>query len=327
MSNNFVIDIFNDVIKAKINELLESGMSVTEVQAHINSIDTEKVLSITIDRFAEKTMENLKSNIFEISAEMRASSEVFIANQEFKWGKCFAASDTMYKLAVEAGEQYGEYVDENIDITKKNLFKYTFLCLQHIHGRACQEFLEILYLMKLGFADGAYARWRSMYELSCIASFIIKYGEKIAKQYYEQSNTENQKYSWTKGAINNDKKLNINTFSQLQEACNIREEWKKQYKLACLVNHASPQGTFKRLANGKTLNIIPVGQCDYGITTPAEHSAISLAWITNLFLNIYPYPDGIVKCKVLNSWIDIIRDLYFSTNDELFGDLKQEVKK
>ena len=35
----------------------------------------------------------------------------------------------------------------------------------HIHGRALQQFLEIIILMKNGFADGAYASWRSVFEL------------------------------------------------------------------------------------------------------------------------------------------------------------------
>ncbi|KUE93344.1 hypothetical protein AU078_04885 [Streptococcus gallolyticus] len=68
----------------------------------------------------------------------------------------------------------------------------------------------------------------------------------------------------------------------------------------------------------KTENIIPVGRSDYGITTPAEHSAISLAQITSMFLSIFPYGDGIVAMKNINNWIDVIREIYFKTHDEVF---------
>lgn len=326
MPHDLFMNILEKTVAEKVNVLIENGLSNEEIEQQIQELDIEGALSKLIETASQDEINYLKSNIFEISAERKASAAVFIAHQEETWGKCFAVSDAMYTLAVEAGELYGKYVVNNMSSDKTDCKKYTFLVLQHIHGRACQEFLEILYLMKLGFADGAYARWRSMYELCCIGTFIRKYGEQIAKQYYEQSETEVQFYKWTKGAKDEyGKELNVNTFSKLQEVCNIREEWKAQYRLACLVNHASPQGTFKRMANGIESNVIPVGHSNYGITTPAEHSAISLAWITTSFLTIFPYPEGLVMCKVLNSWIDVIRDAYFSTHKNVFGQLETEV--
>lgn len=149
-------------------------------------------------------------------------------------------------------------------------------------------------IMKLGFADCAYARWRSMYELCCNAAFIKKHGEIIAKQYFEQSQTDEHKYSWTKGAKKDDgTELKITTFQGIQDNCDVDEAWKKQYKLACFVNHGSPQGTFKRLSLMDEQSLIVVGQSDYGITTPAEHSAISLQWITSMFLSVFPCLDAL----------------------------------
>ena len=55
---------------------------------------------------------------------------------------------------------------------EKDARKFMFLALQHLHGRACQMFLEILTLLRNGFGDCAYARWRSLYELNCTAYFI-----------------------------------------------------------------------------------------------------------------------------------------------------------
>ncbi|HEO3505334.1 TPA: hypothetical protein VAU52_002138, partial [Streptococcus agalactiae] len=108
-------------------------------------------------------------------------------------------------------------------------------------------------------------------------------------------------------------------FNDIQTHCDMNTKvWRKQYDLANKTVHASPQGTFARLGNMKTENIIPVGRSDYGITTPAEHSAISLAQITSMFLNIFPYGDGIVAIKNINNWIDVVREIYFKTHDEVF---------
>lgn len=86
-----------------------------------------------------------------------------------------------------------------------------------------QEFLEIITLMKNGFADGAYARWRSMYELSIISSFIIQYGENVAKKFYEASETDDR-YEWARESkIFSTKKKHI-TFNDIQKACDINSD-------------------------------------------------------------------------------------------------------
>lgn len=72
------------------------------------------------------------------------------------------------------------------------------------------------------------------------------------------------------------------------------------------------------MGNMRTENVIPVGRSDYGMTTPAEHSAISLAQITSMFLNIFPYGDGLLAMQNINNWIDVIREIYFKTHDEVF---------
>lgn len=59
--------------------------------------------------------------------------------------------------------------------------------MQHIQGRALQQFIEIITLMKNGFADGAYARWRSMYEIAIVSAFITEKGEAVAEAFIQSS--------------------------------------------------------------------------------------------------------------------------------------------
>ena len=324
MAGDFLENILANALQGRFNELVEQGMTEKEIKQEINDEKVGRTFSKLIDQAVQDEVSFYQSKVFEISSERRASAAAFIAHQEEKWGKCFALSDAMYVLATEFGEAFGKHVEENVDENRRNKRMYTFLCLQHIHGRTCQEFLEILYLIKLGFADGAYARWRSMYELSYISRFICEQGEQIAKQYWEQSETNDKSYAWANGAKDkNGKAIKRGSFAEIQNACTKSPEWEEQYRLACFVNHASPQGTFKRLANMKTLNKIPCGHSDYGIAMPAIHAAISLAMITNLFLNLFPHGEGIVHCKVMNAWIDVIRERYTSTHQELFQDSEE----
>lgn len=324
-------DLWDIVIKAiedRIQEWSDEGLSNEEIEDKLEQINLEKSIPDLVDIAAKDIKEFMQSHMFEIAYGHNASSMEFLAHQEQLWGKCFVASETMYVLAIESAELYGKFIDENVDLEQKLSKQYTFLTLQHIHGRACQQYLEIICLIRNGFADGAYARWRSMYELSCIAEFIKHNGEKIAEQYYKQSETNDKNYSWVKGAscfLGKEKKSY--TFKDIQAECKFATEaWSKQYALACLVNHASPQGTFKRLANGKTKNIIPVGRSDYGIATAAEHAAICLQLITTFFLTVFSYIDGLARCKFLHSWVDVIQELYSSTEKDVFADM-EEIKE
>ncbi len=332
MQDEFKGDSLDDIVVTALNDLLEQwtsdGLSDAEIMQKLNSCDIQGAYEHLTKAVREDSFSFFKEHMFEIALEEKANAGEFFARQEQSWGKCFAASQTMYTMAVESAEAYSKFITENTDAEIVKEKQYTLLVLQHIHGRACQEFLEILYMLRLGFADGAYARWRSMYELCCNAKFIVTYGEQIAQKYYEQSDTDDQKFTWATGVTCNSgqvlgKKPN---FNDIQDNCEIDPDWKTQYKLACLVNHGSPQGTFKRLANGPGTNCIPIGHSNYGIPLPAIQSAISLLWITHMFLSLIPSAENISRILLMQDWVELLRKMYSETESQLFGE-KRMAKK
>lgn len=315
-------EIMHQALTDSVKQWTKDGLSPEEIETKINSIDMDALLQELTDTASKDFASFFKEKMFEIELEERAKASEFLAHQEQLWGKCFAASQTMYTITIEAAERISSYIDKNATKEEKEERKFTYLALHHIHGRACQIFLEILTLLRNGFGDCAYARWRSLYELNCIAFFIKSQGEQIAKQFYEQSQTDDQRYkTWTSGAVDKDgNPLVIDHFHRLEEYCEMGDAWNKQYKLACLVTHGSPQGTFKRMSTYKTMNVIPVGASDYGIAVPAEHSAISLHLISALFFTIFPYADTIAYVKTLAEWVKVIQEMYYSTEKMVFGE-------
>ena len=154
--------------------------------------------------------------------------------------------------------------------------------------------------MKNGFADGAYARWRSIYELSVIAEFISKNDEDVAKAYCEAANTEDDYHDWAKAApfFANNRHV---SFDNIKRKCTAQNDvWRGQYKLSNKVVHASPQGTFGRLANGPGFeHFIPVRHSDYGLAMPAVNSAISHSYISTYFFNSIPFGIGLVIIQTI----------------------------
>ena len=60
---------------------------------------------------------------------------------------------------------------------------FTFEVLHRLAVRACRVASEVLCLLRGGFADGAYARWRTLHELAAIAFFIRRAGSDTAERY------------------------------------------------------------------------------------------------------------------------------------------------
>lgn len=317
-----VMTVFLTLIESALEKELnkaETEEDVKRILKRFETVSVQTLLTDTLKEEAEPIFLRMKETMFEEVTSFRASEQEFIAYQEKQWYRAFVTSEALYIMTFEAAESYSKYV-ESLKEEEVSSKYWVYVAMKHIHGRALQEFLEIITLMKNGFADGAYARWRSMYELSIIGSFIIKYGEKVAKSFYAASETDDR-YDWAKESnIFSTKKKHI-TFSDIQDACDISTDiWKQQYVLANKIVHASPQGTFSRLGNMGTYPVIPVGRSDYGITVPGEHSAISLAQISAMFFSIFPENDTLIQIWIINHWIDVVREAYFKTHDKLFPD-------
>ena len=315
---DYLHEIFLDSVKKVIEEMQSQGFTQKEILEKVEK-NTEKALDSIIEKSSTYAVDFMKEHMFEIFFEWEANDAEFCARQDQKWGKCFAASRVMYESSIDAAIQYSNYVQDMSTSKDFSSKQFTYLSLQHLHGRACQEFLEIMTLLRNGFADGAYARCRSMYEICCIASFIREQGEPIAKQFYDQANSDYnaRSYQWA-NTIKDANGKKVNSFGQIQKMCNMAQPWLDGYDMTCLLNHASPQGTFGRIANAKETNVISVGRSDYGIKIPAEHSALCLQWITALFLTLFPHTDSMSRAKAISKWSQVLREMYYSTHDVIF---------
>jgi hypothetical protein len=87
---------------------------------------------------------------------------------------------------MECGELWGRNAAKRVGLK----FNYKAEVLIALHARCCQITGEILALIKTGFADGAYARWRSLHEVTVIGLFISDHSEELAKRYHLHQDIE-----------------------------------------------------------------------------------------------------------------------------------------
>ena len=191
-------------------------------------------------------------------------------------------------------------------------------------GELAKFFSEIICLLKNGYADGAFARWRTLFELSVFAIFIKENDDDVALAFINQSDDNVWEFQtgveWAKGATCFKNRNDDVTFTKIFKSINFpegqKEFWQKQYRFSCKVVHASPQGTLKRLANsGTEQNIISAGRSEWGLHSPAEHAAHSFFQVTAAFFATFVDTEVAFKTHALRKWIDVIcKHIYETVN-------------
>lgn len=261
---------------------------------------------------ALNNVEQFKTVYKELVLEKQKDDNNFLLNLNNKWGECFDLYESLYCITLEACEAYIKKLEEN-----KELQTDMFLVMRELHGRACQVYLEILCLLKNGFADGAYARWRTLYELTIIAFFIKKEGEETAKSYLDNAKIDSNNFDWAKCAQSLKDKKRI-YFTDIVSQCDLSDDWDKEYKTSCKTVHANPNGTFGRISCKEGYNFIPVGRSDKGMQLAATHACINLSQITTCFLLVHPIYEAQVTAILIKMWSNFIADVFMEAEKEIF---------
>ena len=242
-------------------------------------------------------------------------------NIENIWGEGFALYKTYIDVSVRFSEEYLKYIEHNKRFQDRHDGEMLFTALRYINGRAIQVANEILVLLKNGYADAAYARRRTLYELSIVADFLVKYGDDVAKAYIEY---DGQWCDWAKNVI--PKKGRI-TFSDIEKKCSVKDEdidlWDKENRISNKLVHASPQGTFSRFNIKERMKVIPIGPSPEGIVTAAVNSIESLYHMNCMYFGWKKDVFALVFMTVLNG----LKQKVFEKFDALEKDYLEKVKE
>lgn len=103
----------------------------------------------------------------------------FRSNLLDRWGCSFNTLRMIYTISLEMGTEIEK--EQRRSRSKRNrVLRET---LVRLHARACQVFMEMIVLMENGLADGAMARWRTLHEITVVASLLFRHGEDLAVRY------------------------------------------------------------------------------------------------------------------------------------------------
>lgn len=265
-----------------------------------NAIKTQdhKLITKFMQELSNEQIKYFDDNLAEWHQDYLEMEQENRNNIEDIWGKGFAIYKLYIDVSVRYSDEYLEYIKQNKRFQDRHAGEMLFTALRFINGRAIHVTNEILVLLKNGYADAACARLRTLYELSVVADFLVKHGDNIAEAYIKY---DGKWYDWAKDVIPNKKRI---LFSDIEKKCNIKEEaivaWKEEYNVSSQILHASPQGTFARIATGGQMQEILIGPSDRGIRSPAVNAIQHLHHINCLYLGWEKDPFALVFATVLN---------------------------
>ncbi|MFZ5638561.1 MAG: DUF5677 domain-containing protein [Pseudomonadota bacterium] len=266
-------------------------------------------------------------------AAQKSEVELFRRNLEARWGEGL----DYLRMLLTCCREMGEEASQRYWRSKAKTYRHRRWVLERLHVRACQVADEIICLIENGFADGAMARWRTLHEISVVASLIEGGDEDLAERYilhdvveFKRQADEFEQSQVPLGAkpltgrqrreIDSDydavisrfgpafahpygwasKYLNLKrpTFKELHVAAG-RADSNSYYKLASFNIHASARSLFFNLSSIGEETILISGRSNAGLQSPGELTAHALALVTALYVESGQNIERLMKINCL----------------------------
>lgn len=110
----------------------------------------------------------------------------FVARLQADWGEAFDILRMMLTISREIGPEFAAWARSK----KAQKTPRRYSALIKLHARGCQVAEEIICLMENGFADGAFARWRTLHEIAVTANLLANGDEDLAVRYFDHERVE-----------------------------------------------------------------------------------------------------------------------------------------
>jgi hypothetical protein len=163
---------FEALIKQKAVEVAAQGH---DPQRLLDALP--EVLDKAIDKREGPLVEELERRMPEMLKEHRQLRLGFERRMRKPWGR---GLDLYYATLVACAEAGGEY---RATVACQESEKHRFEALSQLHARASLKASEVYTLLRTGYPSGAYALWRTLYELSVIAFVLSDAADAISERY------------------------------------------------------------------------------------------------------------------------------------------------
>ncbi|RLK62628.1 hypothetical protein D3H64_08730 [Atopobacter sp. AH10] len=351
--------ILSDKIQELVNELRNrEGTSELEIDQKVNNFLDAIFSKDFISKHAISILEVLEPKAPIMYEENRLIMQEFESRLQFRWLDAFYITQLYITISVETTRELMEEILNKTAISdngRKNIDVYFSIMFQ-LQRQSILLAKEMITLLKGGYSEAAFSRWRSLYEVSVIMNCLEKAAEQdsenigiVVKEYLasafvrslELAETEveikqfnnkinelnikesrvkqlKKNYEWARSFINKKNKKQM-YFSNLISYSGL-DNLKSFYDEACQFIHVTPYGLHNRLYEVDPYDTLVFGPSNAGLSVPFKLLLVSLFDTTKSFLRLDPTIDRLIQIKIL----DIIVEKSFSRVDEIEQQLKYE---
>ena len=320
-------------------KLIEENKNTIEKKLEKNPNFIKSIMDFAIKSSSEILFKDLDKDKKNMLSENRTMVTEYNKRLYKEWKKPIDNLETLIEMSYECAVMYSESFIKEAEKQEDLLFH----SLRTIHSRAILTARECLVLLKNGYADGAFSRWRTLYELSVIGLLLFdKKDEDLCERYLDyfhvqaykeeklnrekghQSHTDDsfntlkdnydyviEKYgkNYAKGEYGWANKLlnkERTNFRDIEDEANMGH-LRGYYKSSSMYIH----GNYK--ASQESLGLMPnidkmllVGPSNYGLSIPMQNVAISLVSISSCYLLVYPTIDTMSACSIMKKFMEKI---------------------
>lgn len=142
-----------------------------------------------VKKSADILLRSIRKQWPAIKAEHDQDRVAFLETVQLLWGDALDKLDMLIATAESVGGQ--AIAVAQASRSKKRLA--VTAALERLHIRGIQVANEILVLLREGFADAAFSRWRTLHEISVVAIVLGDHGEDLAIRYLDHDFVEAQR--------------------------------------------------------------------------------------------------------------------------------------
>lgn len=330
MNNKFLWNKIFEKTTSDVEHRIHSTISSYMTQEEINKMVKEATsdASNTLVKYLERKM-------FTILGTSRDRQNGFNKRLYNLWQRPL----NLLKLLLIISEEFGTYHNAKLRPERAKEQDFVFDVLIRLHARSCLVGGEIFTLLCNGYASGADARWRSLYEIVVTSEFIAKHGSITAEKYLlhiaarkydamiqynkfsrmlgtkpfseqelkEAEEIKNQlgkkygeNFSKQYGWAAEELHKNKPTFRDIEKDVEF-EHWQPYYKMASDEIHSNANGLLFNLGliNGSNEEIMLAGPSNAGIEEAGIKTSISISQINSLLGTKYPTYLSITIAKTI----------------------------
>lgn len=170
------LEAFDRRLFSKINNML---LEYDDMETAYKDVDFQKVIEDFCENVSDTFCEKLCSASIQISNETKENRDTFEKKNYLRWREGFDLLSILLDSCVEIGEATAALLQKNIN--EHGEAKVDGLVT--LHARCMRIGHEVFALMRCGFPDGAYARWRTLHELSVTMKFLADQPNLVSEQY------------------------------------------------------------------------------------------------------------------------------------------------